>query len=68
MSGVGCPVALDIADRCLAAAHAGQTQGSHNTWVSGDWTCVGLLLPKDAFVPNCTRSTDNGVVRLANHW
>jgi hypothetical protein len=68
MSGVGCQAALDIADRYLAAAQAGQTQGSANRWVSGDWTCVGLLLPQGDVVPHCRRGTDSGVVRLTDHW
>jgi hypothetical protein len=64
MTGVGCPVALDIADRYQAATRAGQTQGSSKRWESGDWTCVVPSRPQDAFAPNCRRGTDNGGIVL----
>lgn len=70
-TGVGCPVALDIADRYLAAAAAGQTQGTATHWVSGEWTCSKYAFPDRANASNplqCERSTDKGVVRLGNNW
>ena len=70
-TGVGCPVALDIADRYLAAAQAGQTRGTSTSWESGEWACSKFELPDRPNVANpqqCTRSSDNGIVRLGNRW
>lgn len=37
MSGVGCPVALDVADRYIAAVQAGQTLGTGTFWFNAEW-------------------------------
>ncbi|MGW6448669.1 hypothetical protein [Lentzea sp. NPDC055074] len=71
MNDVGCPVAIDIADRYLAAARAGQTQGTGTFWITDEWTCSKYPMPDRANVANplqCERNADRAVVRLGDNW
>lgn len=70
LNGVGCPAAIDIADRYRAAAQGGQAEGQGLFWRSGEWSCSwpyedGLA---HAQVPQkCVRTTDNMVVQLGDY-
>ncbi|USX51958.1 hypothetical protein [Lentzea sp. HUAS12] len=71
MNDVGCPVAIDIADRYIAAARAGQTQGTGTFWVTDVWTCSKYPMPDRPNVANplqCQRNADGAVVRLGDNW
>ncbi|MET9230432.1 hypothetical protein [Lentzea sp. NPDC003310] len=71
MNDVGCPVAIDIADRYIAAARAGQTQGTGTFWITDEWTCSKYPMPDRPNVANplqCERNADRAVVRLGDNW
>ncbi|HEX8866139.1 MAG TPA: hypothetical protein VF821_10835, partial [Lentzea sp.] len=62
---LGCPAALDIADRYKAAIDAQQAQGQGLFWESGDWSCSWPY--EDGYAhaqvpPKCVRKSDNLVV------
>ena len=60
MTGVGCPAAIDIADRYLAAIKAQQTQDSMLWWDTGEWVCL-----RSSPLPlHCTRWADNMTVYI----
>ncbi len=70
LGGVGCPAALDIADRYKAAIDAGQVPGQGLFWQSGDWSCSWPYENGYAHsqVPQkCVRTTDNLVVQLGDY-
>ncbi|MFD4643565.1 hypothetical protein ACFWN2_40085 [Lentzea sp. NPDC058436] len=71
MNDVGCPVAIDIADRYIAAAQAGETQGTGTFWITDEWTCSKYPMPDRPNVANplqCERNADRAVVRLGDNW
>ncbi|WP_086663984.1 hypothetical protein [Lentzea kentuckyensis] len=70
LNGVGCPAAIDIADRYKAAIDGQQAAGQGTFWRSGEWSCSwpyeeGLAHSQ---VPlKCVRTTDNMVVQLGDY-
>ncbi|NKE59859.1 hypothetical protein FXN61_24860 [Lentzea sp. PSKA42] len=70
LDGVGCPAAIDIADRYTAAIDGGQVEGQGLFWNSGEWSCAwpyedGLA---HAQVPlKCRRTTDRKVVQIGDY-
>ena len=67
---VGCPAALDIAERYRAAIDNGQTQGQGLFWESGEWSCSWPYEDGLAHVQvpqKCVRSTDGLVVQLGDY-
>ncbi|SFR19913.1 hypothetical protein SAMN04488564_10553 [Lentzea waywayandensis] len=70
LDGVGCPAAIDIADRYSAAIGAQQAQGQGWFWSSGEWSCVWPYEDgySHAQTPlKCVRTTDDKVVRLGDY-
>lgn len=70
LDGVGCPAAIDIADRYQAAIDAGQAQGQGLFWESGEWSCSWPY--EDGFahsqVPlKCGRTTGKPVVQIGDY-
>lgn len=66
---VPCPVALDIADRYLAAIAAEQTGGQGRLWGSGDWECAWVYLEGRSHADSplrCTRKTDDAKVQIGD--
>ncbi|MEV6242247.1 hypothetical protein [Lentzea sp. NPDC051838] len=67
---LGCPAALDIADRYKAAIDGGQAQGQGLFWESGDWSCSWPY--EDGYahyqVPTkCVRKSDKLVVQMGDY-
>lgn len=63
-------VAIDIADRYVASARAGQTRGTGTFWVTDEWTCSTYPMPDRPNVanpPQCQRNADGAVVRLGDN-
>jgi hypothetical protein len=70
LDGVGCPAALDIADRYGAAIDAGQAQGQGLFWQSGEWSCSWPY--EDGYahyqVPRkCVHTTEKLVVQIGEY-
>ncbi|MET8757405.1 hypothetical protein [Lentzea sp. NPDC004782] len=69
LNGVGCPAALDIADRYKAAIDGGQAQGQGLFWESGEWSCSWPY--EDGYahsqVPQKCVNTDKMVVQLGDY-
>ncbi|GGU62213.1 hypothetical protein [Lentzea flava] len=70
LDGVGCPAALDIADRYNAAIKAGEPQGQGLFWESGEWSCAWPY--EDGYahaqVPlKCVRTTDKLAVQIGDY-
>lgn len=70
LDGVGCPAALDIADRYDAAIDAQQAEGQGLIWKSGEWSCSWPY--EDGYahfqVPTkCVHTTDNLVVQMGDY-
>ncbi|KAA2252863.1 hypothetical protein F0L68_34430 [Solihabitans fulvus] len=64
---IGCPAAIDIADRYQAAVKAGQAQGQGLFWNSGEWSCSWPYLdgrPHSESPLQCERTTDKRTVRI----
>ena len=67
---VGCPAALDIAERYRAAIANGQAQGQGLFWEYGDWSCSWPYEDGLAHVQvpqKCVRTTDDLVVQLGDY-
>lgn len=67
---VGCPAALDIAERYRAAIANGQAQGQGLFWESGEWSCSWPYEDGLAHVQvpqKCVRTTDDLVVQLGDY-
>lgn len=67
---VGCPPALDIAERYRAAIANGQAQGQGLFWESGEWSCSWPYEDGLAHVQvpqKCVRATDGLVVQLGDY-
>ncbi|GHH50326.1 hypothetical protein [Lentzea cavernae] len=70
VDGVGCPAAIDIANRYRAAITAGEPQGQGLFWDSAEWSCVWPYEDgySHAGTPlKCTRTTDNKVIRIGEY-
>jgi hypothetical protein len=67
---VGCPAALDIAERYRAAIENQQAQGQGLFWESGEWSCSWPYEDGLAHVQvpqKCVRTTDDLVVQLGDY-
>ncbi|MEU3649198.1 hypothetical protein AB0E59_37895 [Lentzea sp. NPDC034063] len=58
---LGCPAAIEVADRYQAAINAGQTDGENLSWTSGEWACARQALGPPL---RCTRITDGANIEI----
>ncbi|MFJ8960730.1 hypothetical protein ACIRG5_15210 [Lentzea sp. NPDC102401] len=70
LDGVGCPAAIDIADRYRVAISAQQAQGQGLFWDSGEWSCSWPYEDgySHAQMPlKCARTTDKKTVQIGDY-
>jgi hypothetical protein len=70
LDGVGCPAAIDVADRYKTAIDAGQAAGQGLFWNSGEWSCAWPYEDGLAHfqVPlKCVRTSDQKAVQVGDY-